>query len=224
VVAGWATGWASGCLPLVPLTPRQALGDAAARRRQSGYRTSGSSRQQPPAAGSSWKRRMSTIQPTIQPTLQRAYQTELDVNHEQITACKRHAGAARWAYNWGLARKQEAYRATGTSPSAIELHRELHALKLSDLPWMYAVSKCAIGAAQPGQRLLPLLSPLPAQAAGPAALSASENEEAWAGQLPPHRPHCRPARRHPAAPAGTAAPQRARLLAQPRKDPLGHGR
>jgi putative transposase len=80
---------------------------------------------------------------TIQHTLQRAYKTELDVNHEQITACKRHAGAARWAYNWGLARKQEAYRATGTSPSAIELHRELHALKLSDLPWMYAVSKCA---------------------------------------------------------------------------------
>ncbi len=57
--------------------------------------------------------------------------------------CKKHAGAARWAYNWGLQQKQEAYRATGKSPSAIELHRELNALKQTDMPWMYAVSKCA---------------------------------------------------------------------------------
>jgi putative transposase len=39
----------------------------------------------------------------------RAYQTELDLNNQQVTACRRHAGAARYAYNWGLARKQEAY-------------------------------------------------------------------------------------------------------------------
>ena len=86
---------------------------------------------------------MSTIQHTIQRTMQRAYKTELALNNEQITACKRHAGAARWAYNWGLTRKQETYRTTGTSPSAIELHRELNALKPTRLPWMYAVSKCA---------------------------------------------------------------------------------
>jgi putative transposase len=48
----------------------------------------------------------------------------------------------------GLARKQEVYTATGTSPSTIELHRELHALKQSDLAWMYAVSKCAPQEAQ----------------------------------------------------------------------------
>jgi putative transposase len=75
--------------------------------------------------------------------IQRAYKTELDLNNEQITACKQHAGAARWAYNWGLARKQEAYRATGKSPSAIDLHRELNALKQTQVPWMYEVSKCA---------------------------------------------------------------------------------
>ena len=62
-------------------------------------------------------------------TLQRAYKTELDLNNVQVTACKRHAGAARDAYNWGLARKQDAYTATGTSPSAIALHRELNVLK-----------------------------------------------------------------------------------------------
>jgi transposase len=76
-------------------------------------------------------------------TIQRAYQTALDLNNEQITACKKHAGAARWAYNWGLARKQESYRATGKSPSAIDLHRELNALKQTDVPWMYEVSTCA---------------------------------------------------------------------------------
>jgi transposase len=73
----------------------------------------------------------------------RAYKTELDLNDRQVTACRRHAGAARYAYNWGLARKQEAYQATGTSPSAIDLHRELNARKQTELPWMYQVSKCA---------------------------------------------------------------------------------
>ena len=66
----------------------------------------------------------------------RAYKTELDLNNAQVTACKRHAGAARYAYNWGLARKQEAYKATGKGPSAIDLHRELNALKQTELSWM----------------------------------------------------------------------------------------
>jgi putative transposase len=43
----------------------------------------------------------------------------------------------------GLQRKQDLYRATGTNPSAIDLHRELNALKQTDVPWMYEVSKCA---------------------------------------------------------------------------------
>jgi putative transposase len=75
--------------------------------------------------------------------VQRAYKTELDLNNQQITACKQHAGAARWAYNWGLRVKQERYKATKRSPTAIELHRELNALKKTQVPWMYEVSKCA---------------------------------------------------------------------------------
>ena len=43
----------------------------------------------------------------------------------------------------GLGRKQERYQATGKSPYAMELHRELNLLKKTDLPWMYDVSKCA---------------------------------------------------------------------------------
>ncbi len=73
----------------------------------------------------------------------RGYRTELDLHNKQITACKQHAGAARYAYNWGLKRKQEVYQATGRSISAMELHRELNQLKQSELPWMYEISKCA---------------------------------------------------------------------------------
>ncbi len=73
----------------------------------------------------------------------RAFKTELDLNNGQWTACARHAGAARFAYNWGLVRKIEAYQAGLKVPSAIDLHRELNALKKTELSWMYEVSKCA---------------------------------------------------------------------------------
>ena len=73
----------------------------------------------------------------------RGYKTELDLNNEQRTACLEHAGASRFAYNWGLARSKEVYRTTGKRPTAIELHRELNKLKQTDYPWMYEVSKCA---------------------------------------------------------------------------------
>lgn len=73
----------------------------------------------------------------------RGYKTELDLNDEQRTACLKHAGASRFAYNWGLARSKEAYRTTGKRPTAIDLHRELNTLKRSSYPWMYEVSKCA---------------------------------------------------------------------------------
>jgi transposase len=72
----------------------------------------------------------------------RGYRGELDLNNAQKTLCRKHAGAARWAYNFGLRRKQEAYKAGLKTPTAIDLHREINALKPSE-PWMYAVSKCA---------------------------------------------------------------------------------
>jgi len=73
----------------------------------------------------------------------RSYKVELDLNDRQRTACLQHAGAARWAYNFGLRRKREAYAAGQKTPTAIDLHRELCVLKKTDVPWMYAVSKCA---------------------------------------------------------------------------------
>lgn len=73
----------------------------------------------------------------------RGYKTELDLTNKQRTACLKHAGAARFAYNWGLARSQEVYRTTGKRPTAIDLHKELNKLKQTDYPWMYECSKCA---------------------------------------------------------------------------------
>ncbi len=76
-------------------------------------------------------------------TIIRGYKTELDLNAQQRKACLRHAGTARFAYNWGLARKQEAYAKGEKLPTAIDLHKELNSLKQGEFAWMYAVSKCA---------------------------------------------------------------------------------
>ena len=73
----------------------------------------------------------------------RGYKTELDLNNEQITVCLKHAGCARKAYNWGLARKEEAREASLPMPNARQLHRELNALKATEFPYLYEVSKCA---------------------------------------------------------------------------------
>ena len=104
-------------------------------------------------------------------TSQLAYKTELDLNDRQVTACNQHAGAARYAYNWSVRRKQEAYEATGTSPSAIDLHRELNAAinlaKLAKLAGSSRESRNTCGAESAGQRREALMK-LSAQA-GPRA-------------------------------------------------------
>lgn len=73
----------------------------------------------------------------------RSYRTELDPTAFQRAALARHCGAARFAYNWGLARRIQAYESTGTVLTSIDLHRELNALKRTDFVWLYDVSKCA---------------------------------------------------------------------------------
>jgi len=58
-----------------------------------------------------------------------ALKTELDLNNAEKNACARHAGAARFAFNWGLVRKQQAYLDGQKTPTAIDLHRELNGSK-----------------------------------------------------------------------------------------------
>jgi putative transposase len=73
----------------------------------------------------------------------KAYKTELKLNNKQTTNCLRHAGTARVAFNWGLARRIAEYEATGKSSSCFDQQKQLNALKKTDFPWMYDVSKCA---------------------------------------------------------------------------------
>lgn len=80
--------------------------------------------------------------------IHRAYKVEIDPNKYQRTLLRKHAGAARWAYNWGLQRKISAYKETKKSLNNFALQRELNKLKKlpqeeGGVPWMYQVSKCA---------------------------------------------------------------------------------
>ena len=73
----------------------------------------------------------------------RAYKVELDLNDRQRTMLLQHAGAARWAYNYGLRRKIDARTTKQKAPTAIDLHKEIVILKHSTTPWLEEVSKCA---------------------------------------------------------------------------------
>ena len=79
--------------------------------------------------------------------INKAYRTELDPNKDQLTLLKKHAGCARFAYNWGLSKKIESYKETGKSTSCYDLQKELVKLKHTPeedggLPWLSEVSKC----------------------------------------------------------------------------------
>jgi putative transposase len=71
----------------------------------------------------------------------RAYKTEIAVNNTQNTLLLQHLGCARWAFNWALAKKKEAFDVKTKLPNAIELHRKLNQLKKTEFPWFYHSSK-----------------------------------------------------------------------------------
>ncbi len=75
------------------------------------------------------------------PTLERAYRMRVYPTRRQRAVLARVHGAARFVWNWALARRTEAYRAEGTRLNWIALSRELTALRgaqgsawLSELP------------------------------------------------------------------------------------------
>lgn len=75
-----------------------------------------------------------------------AYRYELKPNNKQVGLLVKHCGAARFAWNWGLARRIELFEQNEGKDrftNAMEQHRELNRLKRTDFPWMYEVSKCA---------------------------------------------------------------------------------
>jgi putative transposase len=72
-----------------------------------------------------------------------SYKTELNPNNKQQTLFMKNIGCARWAYNWALNKKKNAFDKKEKIPNAISLHKELNILKQSDIPWMYESSKCS---------------------------------------------------------------------------------
>jgi len=75
--------------------------------------------------------------------INRAYRYELKPNTAQIILLAKHAGCARFTYNWGLSRRIALYQEEKKTTTAINQHKELNKLKKIDFSWMYEVSKCA---------------------------------------------------------------------------------
>jgi putative transposase len=78
-------------------------------------------------------------------TILRAYRFALDPSPAQERALRSHAGAARFAWNWGLAKCKERYVAERKWYSAGDLHKLWNAQKKTDpaLAWWAENSKCS---------------------------------------------------------------------------------
>jgi putative transposase len=70
----------------------------------------------------------------------------LKPNNQQRTLLAKHAGCARFAFNWGLEKRIKQFHAREGKErftNMVEQHRELVRLKKTEFAWMYEVSKCA---------------------------------------------------------------------------------
>jgi len=79
--------------------------------------------------------------------LQRAYRYEMDPNVTQRKLFAQHAGVARFAYNWGLARRIRYYRLFKKTVTGFTLLKHLNKRKLQKFPWMREVSTYAVQSA-----------------------------------------------------------------------------
>jgi putative transposase len=77
--------------------------------------------------------------------VRQAYRFAMDPSPEQERILRSHAGAARFAWNWGLAKCRERYEAEGRWWSGVDLHKLWNAEKKADpgLAWWGENSKCA---------------------------------------------------------------------------------
>jgi putative transposase len=76
----------------------------------------------------------------------RAWKFELDPNNKIRTLLFKHAGTARFAWNWSLARRIERFHSQDGKDkftNSMDEHKDLVVLKTTEFPWMYEVSKCA---------------------------------------------------------------------------------
>ena len=74
--------------------------------------------------------------------LYRSHKIRLEPNNKQLTQFRKHAGCARYAYNFALEIGEKVYAETGKSPSAIDIHKMFVRMEKSKYDWLYEVSKC----------------------------------------------------------------------------------
>lgn len=67
----------------------------------------------------------------------------LELNNKQITLANKHAGVARYAYNWGKSVCDNAIQNKEKRPTAIDLHKKFVAEEKQTKNWLYEVSKCS---------------------------------------------------------------------------------
>ena len=73
----------------------------------------------------------------------KSFKIRLEFNNKQKTLARKHAGVARYAYNWGLDICKKAFDSKKKRPSAIDLHKKFVKEEKSQKPYLYEVSKCA---------------------------------------------------------------------------------
>jgi putative transposase len=73
----------------------------------------------------------------------KSIKVRLEFNNEKRSLAAQHAGTARYAYNWGLERSQQAYQTTGKRLTSVDLHKEWVIYKNTEATWAQSVSKCA---------------------------------------------------------------------------------
>lgn len=71
-----------------------------------------------------------------------AHKIRLYPNKEQEILLKKSCGVARFAYNWGLATREEKYK-NGEKITAFDLKKLFNAVKKTEFPFVCEVTKCA---------------------------------------------------------------------------------
>lgn len=71
-----------------------------------------------------------------------AHKIRLYPNKEQEILLKKSCGVARFAYNWGLATREEKYK-NGEKITAFDLKKLFNTVKKTEFPFVCEVTKCA---------------------------------------------------------------------------------
>ena len=73
----------------------------------------------------------------------KSIKVRLELNNKQKTLANKHAGVARYAYNWGKSVCDLAIQNKEQRPTAIDLHKKFVKEEKTIKSWLYEVSKCS---------------------------------------------------------------------------------